>query len=51
MITFCSARSVKITANPDMPWTLDGERESGHHTVEVVNIRQAFKLLKGKEKL
>ncbi len=49
MITFCSAHSVKIDANPDMVWTLDGERQDGCDKVEVVNMHRAFTLLKGKQ--
>ena len=49
MITFCSASSLRIFASPDMPWTLDGEREEGHAEVEVRNLHQAFRLMKGRE--
>lgn len=38
MITFIRAKKLKIFANPDMPWTLDGEREDGHRMVEVENL-------------
>ena len=46
MITFRSTSHVKITASPDMPWTLDGEREDGHEQVEAVNLHHAIRLLK-----
>ena len=46
MITFCSAKKVKVLADPQMPWTLDGEKEDGHSVVEVENIHHAFKLMK-----
>lgn len=46
MITFCSAREIRIQADPEMPWTLDGEREDGHEEVEVVNQHLAFRLVK-----
>lgn len=46
MITFRSASAVKITAPEDMPWTLDGEREDGHKTVEAVNLHHAIKIIK-----
>ena len=42
MITFRSASQIKITANPEMPWTLDGEREDGHQEVEVKNLHKAI---------
>ena len=45
MITFCSTPRVTVYANPEMPWTLDGEREEGHEVVEVQNQHLAFKLI------
>ena len=45
MITFCSAPKVTVYASPDMPWTLDGEREEGHEEVEVQNQHLAFRLI------
>lgn len=42
MITFMSARKVNITADPAMPWTLDGEKEKGHSSVAVENIHLAI---------
>lgn len=45
MITFCSAPRVTVYSNPDMPWTLDGEREEGHGEVVVENQHLAVKLL------
>ena len=30
MLTFRSAKHIRIFANSEMPWTLDGERENGH---------------------
>ena len=49
MITFRSARHVKIFADPEMPWTLDGEKESGHREVTVENIHQAIHIIKRTE--
>ncbi len=46
MMTFRSAQHIKITASPDMVWTLDGEREEGHSFVEVENLCQAVRLMK-----
>ena len=51
MITFRSARHIKIQANPEMPWTLDGEREDGHDQVEVENLHHAIRLMRRKELL
>ena len=45
MITFRSARHIRIWADPEMPWTLDGEREDGHEEVEVENLHQAVALM------
>ena len=45
MITFRSARHVKIYANPDMAWTLDGEKEEGHEETEAVNLHHAVRLI------
>lgn len=46
MITFRSASRIKVWADPEMSWTLDGEREAGHSQVEAVNLRHAIRLLK-----
>ena len=45
MITFRSARKIRIIADPDMPWTLDGEREEGHEEVLVENIHRAIRII------
>lgn len=45
MITFRSASRATIFADPDMLWTLDGEREDGHSCVEVANIHHAIRLM------
>ena len=46
MVTFRSARKVRILASSDMPWTLDGEREEGHLEVMAENIHHAIQLVK-----
>ena len=46
MITFCSGHHIKIWADPDMPWTLDGEREDGHAMVNIVNQHLAIRLIR-----
>ena len=46
MMTFCSARKIKIYADSQMPWTLDGEKEEGHSVIEVENLHHAFQLIK-----
>lgn len=49
MITFRSARKVRIYADPDMPWTLDGEKEDGHEMVDVENLHHAIQLIQKRE--
>ena len=46
MITFRSARKVRILASSDMLWTLDGEREDGHLEVYAENMHHAIQLVK-----
>ena len=46
MITFRSAKSVKITADPGMNWTLDGEKEDGHEEVTAENLHHAVRIMK-----
>lgn len=45
MITFRSAQKVRIFADPEMPWTLDGEKEDGHEMVDVENLHHAIRLI------
>lgn len=47
MITFRSGHHIKIWADPDMPWTLDGEKEMGHAQVEAINQHLAIQLIRG----
>lgn len=49
MVTFRSASHIVVTADPAMPWTLDGEREEGHDQVEVSNLHNAIWLLRREE--
>ena len=46
MITFRSAKKVRVFADPDMPWTMDGEREEGHALGDVENVQHAIRLMK-----
>ena len=48
IITFRTARSLKIYASPEMPWTLDGEREDGHSEISVENLHHAIRLIQRK---
>ena len=45
MITFRSASRNKITADPDMLWTLDGERAEGRETVNVEVLHRRVRLV------
>lgn len=46
MVTFRHARKVEVFASPDMPWTLDGEREDGHAAITVENVQHAIHIVK-----
>ena len=46
MVTFRSARKVRILADSSMPWTLDGEREDGHWEIYAENMHHAIQLVK-----
>lgn len=45
MISFFSSGSLEITAEADMPWTLDGEYQPGSSSILVENIRGAIELI------
>lgn len=45
VITFHSARQITVLADPDMPWTLDGERQDGSLRTEVCNLHNAIRLV------
>ena len=49
MMTFRSASRIRVEADPDMPWTLDGEKEDGHAAVEVQNLHRAIQIVQKKE--
>lgn len=46
MITFARAEKLRVTADPAMPWTLDGEREEGHAEIQVENLHHAIWIMK-----
>jgi len=46
MITFRPAKSVKITADPFMAWTLDGEKANGYREIMVENLHHAIRIVK-----
>ena len=46
MITFRPARKIKITVDPLMAWTLDGEKADGYQEIEVENLHHAIRIMK-----
>ncbi len=46
MMTFRSARNVKISASADMPWTLDGEMADGAESLTATNLQHAITLIR-----
>ena len=51
VLTFRSVPWVKITAPADMDWTLDGEREEGHESIEVGCLQQAITVIRRQDTL
>ena len=49
MMTFRNASRITVEADPEMPWTLDGEKEEGHDVVEVQNLHQAIQIIRKEE--
>jgi len=46
MITFRPARKIKITVDPSMAWTLDGEKADGYREINVENLHHAIRIMK-----
>ena len=46
MLSFCSTSAVTVIAPSDMPWTIDGEHESGHERVEIKCVHRAIRFVK-----
>lgn len=46
MIDFLSVSALTVHADSGMPWTLDGEKEDGHETVQVRNMHHAIRLMR-----
>ena len=49
MITFFSTGSLEIMADPDMPWTLDGEYQPGCEHIKIQNIHGAIQVMLNEE--
>jgi len=45
MVTFLSTAQLKITADPEMSWTLDGERSDGAKEITITNLQHAIRLM------
>ncbi len=45
MITFGTARKVRVFADETMPWTLDGEKFDGQAEIRVENMHHAIRLI------
>ena len=45
MITFGPVRNLRIFADAQMPWTLDGEKFDGQEEIEVENLHHAIRLM------
>lgn len=45
MITFRSATNIKVYADPEMYWSLDGEKAEGSDCIEIQNIHQKIKFI------
>ena len=46
MITFGTARNIRVFADETMPWTLDGEKFDGQAEIEVENMHRVIRLMK-----
>ena len=46
MVTFRPAKSIKITTDPFMAWTLDGEKADGYKEILVENLHHAIRIVK-----
>jgi diacylglycerol kinase family enzyme len=46
MMTFLSTSRLTVYASPEMPWSLDGERQEGSDKILVENLHHAIALMK-----
>ena len=51
MMTFRTASHITVEADPSMPWTLDGEKEAGHETIQIQNLHKAMQIIQKKEEI
>lgn len=45
MVTFATVRKLRVMADADMPWTLDGEKFDGQGEINIENIQHAIHLV------
>lgn len=45
MMTFLSGSHIRVETDPDMPWTLDGERADGSPVIEIDNLQHKYRLM------
>ncbi|MBQ7817481.1 MAG: diacylglycerol kinase family lipid kinase [Oscillospiraceae bacterium] len=45
MVTFLSTSHLKISANPEMSWTLDGEHADGAAEITITNLQHAIRVM------
>ena len=46
MMTFRSASHITVEADPNMTWTLDGEKGDGGAQIEIVNLHRVIQIIK-----
>ena len=49
MMTFRTASRITVEAAPEMPWTLDGEKEDGHEMIRIENLHRAIAIIQKEE--
>ena len=49
MITFRTASRIFVETDPEMCWALDGEKETGHATIEIQNLHHMLRIIKREE--
>ena len=49
MMTFRTASQIIVEADPEMPWTLDGEKEEGHEMIRIENLHRAIAIIQKEE--
>ena len=51
MMTFLSGRKIRVEMDPEIAWSLDGEKAEGKDVLEIENIRHAYRLVKAREEV